>query len=229
MRRLRRRPPPASSGGGGGGVARLVLVSCSARWASVCAAGAGCRRRSVHPEAGTLGPMPRWTCTLMIAALATSCDASADEYAAVRTQISRSVCRGAGRRYGLGRPGRRRAARLSAVSVPAGSAARARPRRRRRDRRVPRRARRGAVHVRSLRRAWLEDLARRRQWETYLEHYDDDRRHQRHAALPRARRPRRARPRRRPREGHRRAVAHAAQPSRCLRSGASTGCARATP
>ena len=31
-----------------------------------------------------------------------------------------------------------------------------------------------APYTRSLRGAWLADLGRRRQWETYLEHYDDD-------------------------------------------------------
>jgi len=117
--------------------------------------------------------MLRWTCALMIVALATPWSACADdEYSAARTRFR--VAYAAAQAGGTG------------STTPDDDALRAYPlypylqsARFEHDLGadaaiVEFLAGHGAEpYIRSLRGAWLADLGRRRQWETYLEHYDD--------------------------------------------------------
>jgi soluble lytic murein transglycosylase len=116
--------------------------------------------------------MLRWTCALMIAALATPWSACADEYAAIRTRfrVAYAAAQSGGadstapdddalRAYPL--YPYLQAARLE-YNLGADAAI------------VEFLEEHGAApYIRSLRGAWLADLGRRKQWETYLEHYQD--------------------------------------------------------
>jgi soluble lytic murein transglycosylase len=109
----------------------------------------------------------------MVAALAAPWSASADEYAAVRSRFRVA--------YAAAQAGG------SASTAPDDDALRAYPlypylQSARLERNLGADAaiaeylheHRGAPYTRSVRGAWLADLGRRRQWQTYLEHYDDD-------------------------------------------------------
>jgi len=115
--------------------------------------------------------MPRWTWTLLLAALAVQQCARADDFAVARTQFRVAYA----------------AAQAGAPAAPDSGTLRDYPlypylqaARLQRDLGADDAIRAyldengAAPHARSLRRAWLEDLARRRQWETYLAQYLDD-------------------------------------------------------
>jgi soluble lytic murein transglycosylase len=115
--------------------------------------------------------MPRWSWTLLLAALAVQASAHADDLASARTQFRVAYA----------------AAQAGAPAAPDSGALRDYPlypylqaARLQRDLGADDAIRTyldengAAPHARSLRRAWLEDLARRRQWETYLAQYLDD-------------------------------------------------------
>ena len=219
-----RQEPPTSSGGGGGAIDWTCLL--------LGAPGVGLRRRRrpaavVHPRQVHSGRCPM---DLHIDGRRAG-DALERERRRVRGRshpVPRGLCGGAGGRFRFDGDRRRRAARVSALPVSAGRATRERTSAQ--TRRSPSSSTSTARRhtSRSLRGAWLADLGTRRQWQTYLEHYEDDADTnvtlRCHALAARAALDRD--------EGLEEAIAEqwltAAQPSRCLRTRPSTGCDRAS-